>query len=237
MKIAIFGDSYAASTGPTSWGSLLSTMNNCEVKNFAVRGTSLFYSYLKFIENYKNFDIVIFLVTAPGRLYHAEQSIPNLFSAEYRLKNGPHSPEVEVLIKASVEYYLHLQNSEFDNFVHLSIIEKIVKLSKENSKKLIMLPSMGETKNMEIMPHSGQDFFVDWINIEERNYFNIPHHGMSYERTRLQNHITDTNNLVFARLLTRIVNGEEFKIDRTDFNLQPNEDPDIYYDMEKMKEL
>ena len=237
MKIAIFGDSYAASTGPTSWGSLLATMNNCEVKNFAKRGTSLFYSYLRFIENYINFDVIVFLVTAPGRLYHDEQSIPNLFSAEYRLKNGPHSPEVEALIKASMQYYLHLQHFEFDKFVHLSIIEKIVNLSKENNKKLIMLPALGESKNMEIMPYSGGGFFLDRINIEERKHFGVSHEGMHFEKARLQNHISDTNNLIFAKLISRIINGEELKVYAEDFNYYPDEDPNIYYDMERMKEL
>lgn len=237
MKIAIFGDSYAASTGPTSWGSFLATMNNCQVENFAKRGTSLFYSYLKFIDNYKNFDVIVFLVTAPGRLHHPEQAIPNLFSAEYRLKNGPHPPGVEELIKASIQYYLHLQNSEFDSFVHLSIIEKILKLSEEENKKLIMLPAMGESKNMEIMHHADPDFFLDWVNFHERKHFRIPISGMSFERTRLQNHITDVNNLIFAKLLTRIINGEELIIKGTDFDICPDEDPNIYYDMEKIKEL
>jgi hypothetical protein len=237
MKIGIFGDSYAASTGPTSWGSLLATMNNCEVENFAERGSSLFYSYLKFIENYKNVDVMVFLVTAPGRLYHPEQTLANIFSLEYRLKNGPHSSDVEAILQAAIQYFLHLQNSEFDNFVHVALIEKIVKLSKENDKKLIMLPSLGESKNMEIMPYSGGGFFLDRINIEERKHFGVPHEGMQLERTRLQNHITDTNNLIFAKLLSRIINGEELKIYAEDFNYCPDEDPNIYYDMEKMKEL
>ena len=237
MKIAIFGDSYAASTGPTSWGSLLSTMNNCEVENFAGRGSSLFYSYLKFKENYKNFDVTIFLVTNPGRLYHPEQILANIFTLEYRLSTGPHSLEVESILQAAMQYFLHLQNSEFDNFVHLSIIEKIVQLSKENDKKVIMLPSQGESKDMEIMPYSGGGFFLDRINIEERKHFGVSHKGMHFEKARLQNHISDTNNLIFAKLLSRIINGEELKIYAEDFNYRPDEDPDIYYDMEKMKEL
>jgi len=237
MKIAIFGDSYAASTGLTSWGSLLSTMNRCQVENFARRGTSLFYSYLKFIENYKNFDIIVFLVTAPGRLYH-EEAIPNLSSVEYRLKTcEPYQHKEQELFKAAIQYYLHLQDSKFDNFVHIALIEKIVKLSIENDKKLIMLPSLGESKNIEIMKYSGLEFFLDYVNVEERKHFGIPDNRMYLERLRLQNHITDENNLVFAKLLTRIINGEEFKINRSDFNPCPDEDPNLYYDMEKMKEL
>jgi hypothetical protein len=237
MRIGVFGDSYAAGKSPTSWGSLLATMNDCVVENFAERGTSLFYSYLKFIENYDNFDVIIFLVTAPGRLYHEHITCPNFASAEYQLKNYPEDFMYKNHIKAASEYYLHLQNFKFDKVIHELMIEKIDTLARQHNKKLIMLPSLGESRNMEIMKYSGLEFFLDDINVEERKHFNVPDNGVYLERPTLQNHITDENNLIFAKLLTRIIKGEEIKIYKTEFNPCPNENADNCYDMDEVRKL
>ena len=68
MKIAIFGDSFGddynlwpdpySGVGP-SWVDYLRSQN-LEIENFSVGGTSLFYSYQKFISTYEKYDKVIF---------------------------------------------------------------------------------------------------------------------------------------------------------------------------------
>jgi len=240
MKIGIFGDSFAASKGPTSWGSLLASMNNCVIENFAERGTSLFYSYLKFVENYEKLDVIILLVTGPGRLYHKDIICPNYSSTQHHLNNMREQLTQSGFInhvKAAEQYFLYLQDDDFDKFVHTALIEKVIELSNKNNKKLIMLPSLGEAMNPDVMPYSGVEFFLDRINGEERKHFGVPIEGMYLERPTLQNHLTDENNLVFAKLLTRIINGEEIKICNTDFNPTPSEDPNNCYYMDEVKKL
>lgn len=71
MKIAVYGDSfgeYSKESKTTSWPYLVAQKLNATVfENFCAGGTSTFYSYKKFIANYKNFDLNIFLVTDPFR--------------------------------------------------------------------------------------------------------------------------------------------------------------------------
>lgn len=71
MKLAVYGDSfgeYFKESKTTSWPYLVAQKLNATVfENFSAGGTSTFYSYKKFIDNYKNFDLNIFLVTDPYR--------------------------------------------------------------------------------------------------------------------------------------------------------------------------
>jgi len=244
MRVAIFGDSFSGSNGPTSWTTLLKQSFE-QVENFSEAGSSLFHGFQHFIKNYKNFDTVIFTITAPGRLYtdipSADLCICNLFVVEHLLsQNNITANRYYNEIKAAEQYYVYLQNKEFDSFVHDSIIEKIVRLTTESNIKLILLPCMREGLGSvpSLFKFSTQDFHLSLINELEREFFKIPHKGMHFERKdRLQNHISDENNTILADIVKEIINGKEIKIDLTMFDASPATDVDVYYNMEEIRKL
>jgi hypothetical protein len=70
MKIGIYGDSfgyYYPEGKQYHWSTILENKLNCNIENYARYGTSLFYSYQKFLETYTKYDLIIFLVTDPYR--------------------------------------------------------------------------------------------------------------------------------------------------------------------------
>lgn len=71
MRIAIYGDSFAVSKLElsSSWYSLLGKKLNSQVDSYGENGSSVYYSYKKFMESHIHYDRVIFLVTEPSRYY------------------------------------------------------------------------------------------------------------------------------------------------------------------------
>ena len=86
MKIGIYGDSFAADQNyrPVAikyhWSTRLTNELNAEITNYGKAGSSVCYSYKKFIETYKDNEFNIFLVTEPGR-YVKEIKVNNNLSA------------------------------------------------------------------------------------------------------------------------------------------------------------
>jgi hypothetical protein len=65
MKIAFYGNSFAEDEGhkPESWLDKLARKFNAEWVSFGKGGSSLYYSYDKFLKNHKDYDLNIFVVT------------------------------------------------------------------------------------------------------------------------------------------------------------------------------
>lgn len=237
MKIAIYGDSFAASNGPTSWTFILK--KKFDVTVYALGGTSLFWSYKNFISTYKDFDTIIFLVTDFGRLYVADKdiapSVCNIFCVENSIKTCQ-GPLLNIL-NAAKQYYTYLQEEEYELSMHYLMIEKIQNLCKESNKKLILVPCMRTSLHPEFTDTFDSTFCLSDINNKEREHFGIPHEGMFAERKdRLQNHISDDNNLILANIMTDLVEGRQLKVDINNFNHRPD-NVEIYYDMEKLKSI
>jgi hypothetical protein len=72
MKIGVFGDSYADPNQwqEASWNHYLGNKENIEIETFAASGTSHWWSYKKFLNNYTKFDVVIFCHTSLMRWPH-----------------------------------------------------------------------------------------------------------------------------------------------------------------------
>lgn len=244
MRIGVFGDSFSGGLGPTSWVTLLNDENN-SVRNLSYPGTSLFHAYRFLENNLKNFDIIIFTITAPGRLYTdipaKDLSLCNLFAVKHllSLENVKQSKYYNHIVAAD-SYYKYLQNNEFDDFVQISIVDKIISLTNQANKKLILLPSMLSSKLNGLIKFKNfnEKFSLSDINELERAHYNLPHSAMHYEKKdRLQNHISDENNLILSNLIKQIINGNELEIDITMFDPSPGTAVDVYYNMEEIKKL
>lgn len=238
MKVGIYGDSFAAGTGPTSWTSILKTKFDATV--YAYPGSSLFWSYKNFIETYNNYDSILFLVTDWGRLYSPDLkligSICNIFCVNDALDSNIHiSPEVDVM-KAAKGYYTYLQEPEYEQTVHDLMIENVIRLCNESNKKIILIPCMNASLSNKFLKHCAENFSLSEINNIERAHFGIPHKGMFAERKdRIQNHLSDDNNAILADLFIKLLQGQEIKLNTEQFNHHP-QNVELYYDIDKLKE-
>jgi hypothetical protein len=100
MKIGVYGDSFADTTETPSldfawYNQLANLIPNSTVTSYGLGSTSVYYSYKKFLETYMEFDIIIFVVTEPGRytkrienIVNADRYFHNLHFVEYFLQNN-----------------------------------------------------------------------------------------------------------------------------------------------------
>ena len=108
MKIGVFGDSFATrhdNGHGLAWYEMIQNKLNCEVISYGVAGSSLHYSYKKFIENHTKHDKIIILTTAFSRI-----NLP--IKPEYLEKN----PRLEHLNQLS--YFInHVKNMEKSHYL------------------------------------------------------------------------------------------------------------------------
>jgi hypothetical protein len=65
--VGVYGDSFAVEVVKDSWVDKLRTKLNCDVTSYGLSGSSLVYSYSKFMKNYATHDLNIFVLTDPTR--------------------------------------------------------------------------------------------------------------------------------------------------------------------------
>mgnify|MGYP001132774268 CR=1 FL=1 len=78
MKLAVYGDSFAIDDHSTAWPRILAEkLDTQKYTNFAQVGTSIDFSYYHFMENHKDFDINIFIITEGSRysLWHHQKPL------------------------------------------------------------------------------------------------------------------------------------------------------------------
>jgi hypothetical protein len=151
MKIAIYGDSWASEflNEPhdySGWPEILANQSGYEVTNFAVPGSSLYFSYKEFSENHKKYDVNIFLITDYGRLYvksipeysrnKTSKHIPNLLNVINRKKQLPNDP-LDPVIKNRVmkiydtleNYYTYIQDDDRDELIDQALVHHAKSIS------------------------------------------------------------------------------------------------------------
>lgn len=143
MKIAIFGDSYAAGhlydrpDGYEPWPVYLQNMTDHDITNYAISGSSFQYSAQLFLKDYSQYDKIIFVITSPGRMY-----ISNPLLHDNRLRHVAGLTHIEWLwnayslnrsekmaalpyIDAAKSYYTYLYDHEQAKLFHTALYEKL----------------------------------------------------------------------------------------------------------------
>lgn len=208
MKIGIFGDSYASNVkGNTtlSWVDILQLKH--DVINYSESGTSLFFSLMKFEKNQTNFDKIIFVVTCPGRILLDEnscldssaRSITGLRNCQYKIDSLELSKEQLTVYNAVKDYFLYVQNSQFDNYIHNLMVEEI----KRKRPDVILIPSFKD---------SFKGVTVSIRDIQEKE------DGMTYIQEDYRHcHISEVNNKIFASKVEEWLEGSYVDIDINNF--------------------
>jgi hypothetical protein len=141
MKIGIFGDSYSSTYAYSevnpyaSWSMMLS--KKYDVKNFSENGSSLYYMKLLFDTYQRDFDKIVFCITAPGRVTFNPDSLKKKYGTAYQhistihiIKSRLELPELTELdkkrYKILYEYLLEAQDFEKEQYHHLMMVKDII---------------------------------------------------------------------------------------------------------------
>ena len=87
-SIGLYGDSFAGNPDESSfrnhWSQKLKKHLGCGLVNYGWAGSSIYFSYTNFLENYKDHDLNIFLITDPNRYFQKIRGavVPNVASLE-----------------------------------------------------------------------------------------------------------------------------------------------------------
>lgn len=145
MKIGIFGDSFAdikKYNSTPNWIDLLKERYD-KVQSFGSMGTNLYYSMKIFINQYKNFDKNIFMITSPFRIWanrfpiypQSRQFFQGINSVEQSIdfekenNKNSHSLYTNIKILEAVQvYYSYIQNIEEETYKHGLMIKEILSL-------------------------------------------------------------------------------------------------------------
>ena len=221
MKLAIFGDSFASlifGENPSlSWVELLA--QNYDVKNFAVPGTDLYFSAEHFLKEHYNFDKIIFVITSPGRIMLPERSwifdndkgefikcLTARTAEEFQLKYT-YGNENKVL-KAASDYYLHIENYEYVNYVYTLIINDL----KEKNKEALFLDISLLLKVME----------------KENCFYKLDKDFIhKYEDFR-NCHLTKENNFILFEIINKWINTGNFEFN-IDLFVNPVDEFSFYF--------
>lgn len=226
MKIAIFGDSFADvdaavdfawninDTLKRSWYNILS--KEYRIDNFAKSGSGLFYSYDQFCKVHSDYDKIIFLITAHGRIY-ANSIKEHLSGFDHILRCYENSQgEKQKVYASALNYLIYIQNDEESMTFHRLMIEDIKR--KRNDALLIscfnqdrsLIDTSCSLHDISLLDIKHYDLKNDWPSLDKRAC-----------------HMNDENNKIFAKLLEDWVLTNNFSMDVSQFTT--SDKPVDYY--------
>ena len=241
MKIGIFGDSFATNFIPeieaesnttASWVDIIA--GKFETTNYARSGSSLYYSMTHFEKHQSKFDKLIFVITNPGRIllsterYSGDKlintSIAGIRHCENRLnrlkhelsnthKSSPSHLHELTVMQAIMDYYLYVQNDEFDMYIQRLMIQQIKKIRPDT---LLIPGARNSFADSVVIPT-----LID-IQIKENEFWEIQHHDLKKDIRHC--HMTAENNAILAVKIEEWLNGVPVQINLDDFATPSNKE-------------
>lgn len=210
MKIAIYGDSYAAEYyNPKKinpWVSIIRQQEkNFEIDNFSQSGSSLYFSITKFLENHFLYDKVVFIITHPGRLFVPNNEefphVSNIVNCDLRIKSSNKISE-KVIMESARNYLRDVQNNDEEIFKHHCMFEKISRIRNSN---ILFIP----VNRLSIPGYNGT-VLTDISNIDIDYYKN---NTFATRKDLRCCHMNQPNNEILANKVSSWLNGGDFTLD------------------------
>lgn len=226
-KLAIYGDSFGYEKSifyddrkidetlvGKSWVSML--RQDYDITNFCIPGSDLYYSFREFKNNYKKFDVNIFLITNKGRFSFQFNNrwihSHNINSAELKLSNAK-GLEKDA-INASIEYFKFLQDDIKDEYLNNLMVKELLLLDKD----ILLIDCFGPNglNNITQMENTEWEFPSNYSKRER--FIDLRY-----------SHLTKENNcIVYQNVKTCIDNKTNFKFNITDY-IKPSKDDKSKY--------
>lgn len=216
MKIAIYGCSFAHEESAAfkknpgkAWAKILREDYGYNVTNFAISGTSIYWSYLQFKKTHEEFDRIIFCETTPDRHYApnmrewiSQHSSPNTINSQVsKLEKN----ELEILKM----YYMFIHNTqEKEDMAEL--------MSKEIKFKR---PDVLYIESFKILQQINRlDTFIN--EAFSKGFFMDPRYC----------HMNNVNNSILASKINDWLQGNSFKFQLEDFKPAEQEEINMWDD-------
>ena len=231
-KIGVFGDSFADpikgedERNEESWMSTLEQLRGVECKSFGISGISLWGSYTYFLENYQDYDAVVFVFTEHHRIHNLNQkrfkgknfirpeTVSQLNFLEFREK---------LLLKSITQiYFKEFQSDLLDDFIYQQVFDSVNSLSSKAGKKIVnVFPfecNSGHQQMIDTRASHGDCYYglLD-ISVSESQASSRPLDPYSFDPRDC--HLTKENNENLAKLISKSLDSET----RTNYyiNIEP----------------
>jgi hypothetical protein len=234
MKLAVYGDSFAdlqtnhadqLGLDHLAWPSLLKN-NYDQVDNFALQGSSLYYSMSNFEATHHIYDRVIFVVTVvgrwPGVLFangmDRPTSIPQLSTAEWlkkRMKDPQVFPNISnqdrqrflTTIAATATWFMDSQVMPFETYVHELMLDRI----RAQRPDAVIVPVHASVSGIQGVGLGDFAFkAVQWFKPEIKQAAQLwSDLYVNWEEHRMPCHLTEeTNQIVYKQMLGALELGK-----------------------------
>lgn len=233
MTLGVFGDSFADSKEQpfpgitlSCWQILLSKKLNMNLENYAYSGTSLWYSYKKFLENYKDKTHIAFIYTEYNRWPSLPEELKR-FSSIYSQEKLDMFPTIKQdkhnydIMQQLVKVHPYIFDEQYNMFVYQQIFNSINQICRENNIKLInIFPFCNENPNIDITNTHGSCITglveISYSEIRENGY------GSKCRHDRLEffeingdyraNHLNSANNMLLSDVIFEEINNNTNRI-------------------------
>jgi hypothetical protein len=242
--LGTFGDSYTdpnSPSGDTPWMNLLASKLNLPVENHGRSGTSVWYSYEKFIKHYKKYSHIVFTYSHYDRINY----LPEKFAGWHFMKpkdkflstNKEFKAQEFLMQQVVHHHYRYLHSTDLQLFIYQKVYEDVQKLCTENNIQVIhnfaFEPCRWE-KNMNITLHTTRNVLSsDNISVEEVNAFQP---GKTHTEEigvpdRRVCHMTQKNNAILADIMHELFDSKEKTVllDKSMFNFNLDELQRLFY--------
>ena len=243
--LGTFGDSFSdpnSVTGDTPWMDLLANKLNLPVEHHGRSGTSVWYSYEKFVKHYKKYSHIVFTYSYYDRInylpekfegWHFKKPFDTLALSGSDKNSKKFNMELQ---KIADIYYKYLYNRDLQLFIYHKVYEDVHKLCMENGIEVIhnfvFEPEWKD--NMSITLHDTRNVLsCSRISSEETHTYKpgSNHTGDIGVLDRRVCHMTRKNNVILADIMYDLFNSKEktIRLEKSMFNFDFDELQRLFY--------
>jgi hypothetical protein len=252
--IGVFGDSYAdlnphqyidESLGRMPWPMWLQKFSNSKVECYGVSATSIWYSYKKFLANYKKYDTIVFCYSDLHRWYNIndpEGLHRGLYHIRYhdQLKVVPTESMDDA--KILVDSYKLLHDWDLDKFLFQSVFNSINMLCDEAGINIVNILNFEEINNtpLSIDITTNNIVITNLVQVSGREYLHPDGNAKFKDITKLMSsgadkrfcHMNPHNNRVLAETIIDCMENNITYVNLGNHNKFSYEYEDIKYLLE-----
>lgn len=234
--LAVFGDSFAEGSEVAvypvtrvSWLEELARNLGVELDNHGYPGTSLWYSYTKFLENYKDKTHIVFVYTEHNRWHCLPDELKRLSSVYSQRKLDtfptivPGTYEHDVM-QQLVKAHRYIFDEQFNIFVYQQIFNIVNQICRDNNIKLVnIFPFNDNEPEIETTNTYGSCITgLGTISINELGEY-IGNETVRFYDDRLEffykgrgdyraNHLNSPNNQLLAKVIQEEFDNDNPKV-------------------------